>query len=116
MTEDPDTARAWIEQAGPLLEGKPLVLLLSAQAEPVLRPYLTKGSNQVQGLVSGVAGGVAYQDSAVFTLQTDPSDIPWSTYSLGLWIGAILLLLAGLYAMLRLAREQGNEPTSGDRP
>ena len=116
MTEDPDTARTWVEQAGPQLDGKPLMLLLSAQAEPVLRPYLESGSGQVQGMVSGVSGGVAYQDSAVFTLQSDPSGIPWSTYSLGLWVGGILLLLAGLYGVFRLAREQDNEPSQGEKP
>jgi len=116
MTEDPDTARTWIEQAGPQLQGKPLMLLLSAQAEPSLRPYLESGSGQVQGMVSGVSGGVAYQDSAVFTLQSDTSGITWSAYSLGLWVGAILLLLAGLYGVFRLVREQENELSRGDKP
>jgi hypothetical protein len=114
ITEDPDTARAWIEQVEPQLEGKPLLLLLSAQAEPNVRPYYGTQSNQIQGLVSGVAGGVAYQDSAVFTMEGDPSGVPWSVYSLGLWGGAILLLLAGLYALLRLAKEQDNESATGE--
>jgi hypothetical protein len=67
-------------------------------------------------MVSGVSGGVAYQDSAVFTLQSDTSGITWSAYSLGLWAGAILLLLAGLYGVFRLVREQENELSRGDKP
>jgi hypothetical protein len=114
-TEDPEAARAWIEQVSPQLAGTPLVLLVSAQAEPALLPYTGGQSGQVQGVINGVAGGLAYQDSAVFTLEDDPSGISWSTYSLGLWAGAVLLLLAGLLAAVRLAREEDSTQKPGEK-
>jgi hypothetical protein len=114
-TEDPEAARAWIEQVSPQLAGTPLVLLVSAQAEPALLPYTGGQSGQVQGVINGVAGGLAYQDSAVFTLEDDPSGISWSTYSLGLWAGAVLLLLAGLMAAVRLAREEDSTQKPGEK-
>jgi hypothetical protein len=60
ITDTPNTARAWIEQVQPRIEGVPFILVTSAQAEPILRPYYGGGDAQVQGLVSGIPGGSAY--------------------------------------------------------
>ncbi|MBU2610101.1 MAG: hypothetical protein KJ606_04030, partial [Chloroflexi bacterium] len=39
LTDNADTGRIWIEQAGPYLKNSPLLMVISAQAEPMLRPY-----------------------------------------------------------------------------
>jgi hypothetical protein len=62
MTENPDTARAWIEQAQPELENTPLLMVLSTQAEPVVRPYYDSSPRQVGGFVAGLFGGAAYEN------------------------------------------------------
>jgi len=38
-TDNPDVARSWIEQVQPYLGATPIVMVLSAQAEPIVRPY-----------------------------------------------------------------------------
>ncbi|WP_322509286.1 zinc ribbon domain-containing protein, partial [Anaerolinea sp.] len=59
LTDSPEVGRAWVEQVQPLLGSVPLMMITSAQAEPMLAPYL--GSAQVQGLVSGLRGGAGYE-------------------------------------------------------
>ncbi len=63
ITDTPNTARAWIEQVQPRIEGVPFILATSAQAEPILRPYYGGRDAQVQGLVSGIPGGSAYEQA-----------------------------------------------------
>jgi hypothetical protein len=64
LVDDPDTARGWIEQLGPRLndplELTSLVLVTSAQLEPVVRPYYNAVPQLVNGLVVGLRGGAAY--------------------------------------------------------
>lgn len=50
-------AQHWLEQVAPLNHA-PVILVTSAAAEPILRPYLDSG--QVQGMVSGFDGGGSY--------------------------------------------------------
>jgi hypothetical protein len=62
LTEDPDTARDWLEQVQPYLTHPPLLMILSAQAEPMFRPYLEMQPPRIQGMIVGINGGVAYEN------------------------------------------------------
>jgi hypothetical protein len=63
VTQNPDTARTWIEQVGPYLgDNTPLLMLLSAQAEPLVRPYYQQFQQQVKGMVIGLVGGASYEN------------------------------------------------------
>ena len=55
LTDSAETGRAWVEQVQPMLGRTPLTMVTSAQAAPLLQPYLK--SQQVDGLVSGLYGG-----------------------------------------------------------
>ncbi len=59
ITENPDTGRGWVEQVHPALGDRPLILVSSAQAAPVLLPYLDSG--QIDGMVTGVTGGAVFE-------------------------------------------------------
>jgi hypothetical protein len=61
ITDDPDVARSWIEQVEPELDDTPLIMVLSAQAKPLVYPYFTSVPKQVNGIVSGVVGGAFYE-------------------------------------------------------
>ncbi len=52
LTDDADTARNWVEQAGLYLGKAPMIMVISAQAEPMIRPYFDSG--QLKGIVSGL--------------------------------------------------------------
>ena len=61
LTDQPDAARAWIEQVGPYLDGTPMVFVTSAQTAPLIRPYYAGASTQVSGLVNSLPGAAAYE-------------------------------------------------------
>jgi hypothetical protein len=60
LTDTPENARDWVEQVQPTLAKKvPLIVISSAQAAPMLRPYQQSG--QITALLSGLTGGTAYE-------------------------------------------------------
>ncbi len=97
ITEDADTARAWIEQVRPTLgDHTPLIALISAQAEPMIEPYYETASHQVAGVVTGMAGSLAY--SAARGQQPNaPLRGQWSSYSYVVLFAALMVAAAGLY-------------------
>jgi hypothetical protein len=61
ITDTVETGRTWIEQVQSSLDETPFLIVSSAQAAPMLLPYLQSG--QVQGLLSGMAGGISYEET-----------------------------------------------------
>jgi hypothetical protein len=101
LTENPDTARSWIEQAQPFLEsaGKPLLMVLSAQAEPMVRPYYETSPRQVSGMISGLAGGAAYES---ISGNMGVSRLYWDAFGMGS-VSAVGIILAGALVSLVMA-------------
>ncbi|RIK46064.1 MAG: hypothetical protein DCC57_15890 [Chloroflexi bacterium] len=74
-----EDAQAWLEQVQPL-NRTPVVAVVGAGADPILRPYLDSG--QLRGLVSGFDGGYSYQQLLEpFTAHTSPA-----------WLGSQVVL------------------------
>lgn len=101
MTDNPETARTWIEQVGPLLssddKSTPLIMVASAQAEPLIRPYYESNPKQIQGLIAGLQGGAAYSQ------LTGRGELPrkyWDAFSLGLIIATLLIVAGGIYTSM----------------
>jgi len=94
ITNDPDTGRIWIEQIGPQLQqaGTPLLFITSSQAEPLIRPYFEANPAQVQGMITGLTGGVAY-GRTVGTIQ--PNGV-WDAYSVGVTISVLVILIGSI--------------------
>ena len=55
-----DDTEQLAKRLGKRSSGKPMLMVISAQAEPMIRPYYDSG--QLQGLVTGLAGGKAYEE------------------------------------------------------
>ena len=93
-THDPTLARQWVEQTTGLHPDVPLMMVISAQAEPLVRPYYDSG--QIAGLVTGVPGGQAYG-----VLQGFPAPgNAWSAYSVGLTLAALLVAVGSLWSLV----------------
>lgn len=94
LTNDADTARNWIEQVGPFLReaNRPLLFVSSSQAEPLILPYYEAYPSQVQGLVSGLAGGVAYARS-IGTIQENGV---WDAFSIGITVSALVIIIGSI--------------------
>jgi len=110
-TENPDTARSWIEQVQPFLvktpASVPMVMVLSAQAEPLVRPYYDASPKQVQGLVVGLADSVAYQDMGLAKSY-------WSAYSMGILASVLLIFIGGVVTAIAVRVSKGKETASGE--
>ena len=104
ITEDPDTARAWVEQVRPALNHAPMVMVISAQAEPLVEPYYETAQHQVAGIVTGLEGGVAYSEATGRQAAKNAQAV-WSSYSLITLTAVILLVFAGIYEWILGLRE-----------
>jgi hypothetical protein len=98
ITDDPDLARTWIEQVQPFLDpmktgaGTPLIMVVSAQAEPLVYPFYQSSPRQVSGIISGIVGGAYYEQvvNQVAEHQGTAQDY-WSTYNIALLIAITLI-------------------------
>jgi hypothetical protein len=89
ITAGAESARSWTEQAGPFLNGKPLVMVLSAGVEPMIRPYYEALQPQVAGLLSGEPAAVAYE---LRIGKAGAAVERWQPFSLGILVLEILLV------------------------
>lgn len=94
LTNDSDTARIWVEQVGPQLQqaGRPLLFVSSSQAEPLILPYYQATPSQVQGLIAGLAGGVAYARS-VGTMQQNGV---WDAYGVAVTVSFLIIIIGSV--------------------
>lgn len=106
LTDQAETARAWVEQTGAARAGLPLLVVSSAQAAPMIQPYLLSG--QVNGLVSGLHGGAAFESSSGLG---SPVRRYWDAYNFATLFAALLIVFGGLWNFLAgaRARRQGLE-------
>ncbi len=107
ITDDSDTARTWIEQVQPKLGNTPFVAVVSAQAEPMVRPYY---GAQVQGMVTGLMGGAAYEQ----TMGQDSYNLArvyWDAFSVGLILAVAAILIGGAVNIISvlLAHKKGTK-------
>jgi hypothetical protein len=111
ITNDPDTARSWIEQIKPRIGNTPLLTVVSAQAEPMVRPYFGKGNNaQVRGIISGLTGGVAYE---VAVGKENLASAYWDAFSVGLILAVGVILIGGTVNLIQLLLAQSKSKKQG---
>ncbi len=114
VTEDAETARAWVEQVRPVLdEDTPLVMVISTQAEPMVEPYYETASHQVHGLVTGLEGGLAYAALRGQTIS-EATHGQWGSYSYIVWVAVVLMVLAGIYNLALGWREARTAPPADE--
>lgn len=98
ITDDPDLARIWVEQVQPFLDptnsgnGTPLIMVVSAQAEPLVYPFYQSNPRQVTGIISGIVGGAYYEHvvNQVAAEQGTAQDY-WFAYNIALLIAVVLI-------------------------
>ena len=97
IVDDSDIARSWIEQVQPYLTsedgGTPLVMVVSAQSEPLIRPYYEAYPRQLQGFVAGMRGGASY---ARLTGRIGLPHHYWGGFSAGMSVAALLIAVGGV--------------------
>jgi len=94
LTTGTEIARTWTEQTQPWLGGRPLVMVLSAGAEPLVRPYYEALQPKVQGILSGLPAAVSYE---LRLGQPGPAESRWNAFGLGLTAVEVFLIAGLLY-------------------
>ncbi len=98
ITAGTETARTWAEQTQAWIGESPLMMVLSAGAEPLIRPYYESLDRQVDGVLTGLPSAVAYQQNtgqSVAALQS------WDSFGSGLLMVEIILLAGMGYGLFR---------------
>lgn len=104
LTDNPDTGRMWIEQTGQALQGQPMLMIVSAQAEPMIRPYYDSG--QIHGMISGLAGGTVYEE---FTKRPGQASQYWDSYGASMIAAELLVIVGGAWALVEHLRTRRME-------
>jgi hypothetical protein len=108
LTDSSDVGRVWIEQSRVPLKDKPLLMAISAQAEPMLRPYYD--SVQIQGMVTGLAGGTYYEQingRPAFGREY------WDAFSVAFLIAEIIIVVGGIWALFAAWRARRAQTENG---
>jgi hypothetical protein len=92
VTDNANSARAWIEQTSAARGTIPVVVISSAQAAPMIQPYFD--SQQVSGLVTGLYGGAVVEQKNGTVSGT--SRRYWDAYSIGMFLAMAFILGGGL--------------------
>ncbi|MGD0750488.1 MAG: hypothetical protein ABSA23_03660 [Anaerolineales bacterium] len=101
LTDNADTGRNWIEQAGPRLGSTPMLMVISAQAEPMIRPYFDSG--QLKGLVSGLSDAKIYEQSNQSlgpTHQFGLDNQYWDSFSVGMLVAELIIVAGGIMGVM----------------
>ena len=93
LTGDADTGRNWIEQSGQYMGQTPMVMVISAQAEPMVQPYFDSG--QLKGLVSGLPDAKSYEQSYN---RPGLANHYWDSFSLGALIAELIIAFGVIWS------------------
>ncbi len=112
LTDNADSGRIWIEQTGSTIGNTPMLMVISAQAEPLMLPYYDSG--QIKGLVTGLAGGEAYGQTFIRPdSQTGLAQRYWNSFSAGTLVAEILIIVGALSSAVTAWRARRDQPGEG---
>ncbi|MEW5939873.1 MAG: hypothetical protein AB1750_09450 [Chloroflexota bacterium] len=93
LTDRAETARAWVEQSAGHRGNGSFVVVSSAQSAPMIQPYLLSG--QVNGLVTGLRDGAAFDQQA--SASAGRASRYWSAYNFSILIVCGMIVIGGLW-------------------
>ena len=93
ITDDPDTAKIWIEQVGTILENTPLTMVVSAQVEPLIQPYFRASPQLLNGYVSGIIDSMNYEQ---LLGKPNLASKAWLPFNMGIIITVGTIFIGGL--------------------
>lgn len=93
ITATPDSARAWVEQTRNYAQGVKMLAVVSAGADPLVRPYYEADPPQIAGMVSGLRGAAQYEKQAGLPGAASER---WDMFGSGLLAAAVIILVGNL--------------------
>ena len=115
LTDHAESGRVWVEQLGalkqvdPALASQPLLIVSSAQAGPLLQPYVS--SRQVTGMVSGLSDAARYE----FVNNSRPgiARAYWDAFGVGLMLAIASITIGSLWSLFARFRARRSEAGEG---
>jgi len=115
LTDHAESGRVWVEQLSalkqvdPALTNQPLLVVSSAQAGPLLQPYVS--SRQITGMVSGLSDAATYE----FINNSRPGIARsyWDTFGVGLMTAIAAITLGSLWSLFTGLRARRAEAKQG---
>jgi hypothetical protein len=101
MTDHAESGRVWVEQLqnkkqiDPSLANQPLLIVASAQAGPMLQPYVS--SRQITGILNGISDAARYE--AVNNVPPRIARSYWDAFAIGLTLAITLIILGSLWSV-----------------
>ena len=115
LTDHAESGRIWVEQLSalkqvdPTLTNQPLLVVSSAQAGPLLQPYVS--SRQITGMVSGLSDAATHE----FVNNSRPgiARAYWDTFGVGLMLAIAAITLGSLWSLFTGLRARRAEAEQG---
>ena len=111
LTDHAESGRVWVEQLqnrkqiDPALANQPLLVVASAQAGPLLQPYVS--SSQITGILSGLSDAARYEYKNNITPGIARSY--WDAFGIGLMMTIALIAIGSLWSLFVGIRERRAE-------
>jgi hypothetical protein len=115
LTDHAESGRVWVEQiqsqkqADPALANQPLLMVASAQAGPLLQPYVS--SRQIAGMISGLPDAARYE--VVNNSRPGIARSYWDAFGIGLIMSVALIVLGSLWSLFTGLRARRAEVEQG---
>ena len=108
LTDNPDTARTWVEQVKPGLTKPAIWMAVSSQAVALVRPYARAG--QIDGLISGVYGAASFEQ---IIQKPGAAANVWNSYYTALILAMVIIITGGFvnyigFSLLRAKMKREN--------
>ena len=111
LTDNAESGRVWVEQLDiekqkrPEIAFKPLIVVSSAQAGPMLEPYVSSG--QVDVLINGLSDAAKYE----YMNQSRPglARTYWDSFGIGLMMAVLAIVLGSIWNIFMGIRERRAE-------
>ncbi|HET9589879.1 MAG TPA: hypothetical protein VFO91_13930 [Anaerolineales bacterium] len=106
LTDHAESGRAWVEQLEARRQtdlafaNQPMLVAASAQAGPLLQPYVS--SRQVTGMISGLPDAARYE--AVNNISPGIARSYWDAFGVGLLLAIVLIVFGSLWSLLMSIR------------
>jgi hypothetical protein len=117
LTDHAESGRAWVEQLDvakqmdPALVNQPVILVTSAQAGPLLQPYVS--SKQAAGMVNGLADAARFEYANAIPDANRIARHYWDAFGIGILMAVILIIIGSVWSLVigfrarRMSGEQG---------